>query len=321
MAPGLKFAVRIHQDGWRYPELETVWQESERLGYDGASLYDVLGSSGPECWTALTALTAATRRIAAIPLVLANPYRHPAVLAKMAATLDSISGGRLILGLGSGGAPAEAAAFGIPWPAARERLAALGEAIEVMRLLWRGGGSYPGRWFRLDEASGYPDTARPGGPPVLIGGHGAGLLRVAAQHADLCNVGFDLPAAEWRGLAERLSPIARAAGRDPGPPAFAHNATVLLATDEAQLTRQVAAWAARHGLTERAARGRLEHSLAGTPEQVRRRLRGLEQAGVRWVFLLFEDLPRLAGLRLFAERVMPEFRTGLGDGTGARLAF
>ena len=116
----MRFVVRIHQRGWTYPELEAVWRESERLGYDGASLYDVLGDSGPECWTALTALTAVTHRLVAVPLVLANPYRHPAVLGKMAATLDALSGGRVILGLGAGGSAADAAAFGVSWPPARE---------------------------------------------------------------------------------------------------------------------------------------------------------------------------------------------------------
>src|SRR6266513_5127943 len=157
----MRFVVRIHQHGWTYPELETVWRESERLGYDGASLYDVLGDSGPECWTALTALTATTTKLVAVPLVLSNPYRHPAVLAKMAATLDTLSAGRVILGLGAGGSAADAAAFGIEWPPAGQRIAALAEAVQVMRMLWRGGGSFRGSWYQLHDAPGCPGTARP----------------------------------------------------------------------------------------------------------------------------------------------------------------
>jgi alkanesulfonate monooxygenase SsuD/methylene tetrahydromethanopterin reductase-like flavin-dependent oxidoreductase (luciferase family) len=111
----MRFVVRIHQHGWTYPELETVWRESERLGYDGASLYDVLGDSGPECWTALTALTAVTQKLVAVPMVLANPYRHPAVVGKMAATLDALSRGRVILGLGAGGSATDAAVSGVGW--------------------------------------------------------------------------------------------------------------------------------------------------------------------------------------------------------------
>jgi alkanesulfonate monooxygenase SsuD/methylene tetrahydromethanopterin reductase-like flavin-dependent oxidoreductase (luciferase family) len=309
----VRFAVRIHQSGWTYSQLETVWAESERLGYDAASLYDVLSAPGPECWTALTALTRATRKLVAVPLVLANPYRHPAVVAKMAATLDELSCGRIILGVGAGGSDQDAAAFGMDWPSAGQRIAALGEAVEVMRMLWRGGGSFAGRWYRLRDAPGYPGAGPatgPEGPPVLIGGHGPDLLRVAARHADLCNVGFDLSADAWRELGERLAGQAREAGRPPGSPALVHNATVLLGADEADVARQVAAWAHRRGLTEDSARSRLRHALVGTPGQVSERLKALEAAGVSWVFLLFDSLPSLGALQSFAETVLPEQASG-----------
>jgi alkanesulfonate monooxygenase SsuD/methylene tetrahydromethanopterin reductase-like flavin-dependent oxidoreductase (luciferase family) len=304
----MRFAVRIHQSGWTYSQLETVWQESERLGYDGASLYDVLGAPGPECWTALTALTRATQKLVAVPMVLANPYRPPAVLAKMAATLDELSGGRIIVGLGAGGSDDDATAFGVPWLPVGQRIAALGEAVEVMRMLWHGGGSFDGRWYQLRDAPGYPGASRPEGPPILIGGHGPNLLRTAARHADLCNVGFDLSADDWRGLRRRLADHAREAGRPPGSPGLVHNATVLIGADEADVTRQVSQWAHRRGLTEDDARSRLSHSLHGTPGQVCEQLKALEAAGVSWVFLLFDGLPSLAGLRSFAATVMPNLR-------------
>jgi alkanesulfonate monooxygenase SsuD/methylene tetrahydromethanopterin reductase-like flavin-dependent oxidoreductase (luciferase family) len=306
----MRFVVRIHQDGWSYPGLAAAWQESERLGYDAASLYDVLGISGPECWTALTALTAASKKLIAVPLVLSNPYRHPAALAKMAATLDTLSGGRVILGLGAGGSATDAAAFGIDWPPAGQRIAALAEAVQVMRMLWRGGGSFRGRWYQLRDAHGGPETAHPGGPPVLIGGHGPHLVKIAARHADLCNIGFDLPVDEWQRLASLLGGYLHEAGREPGALGLTHNATVLLGDDEDDVSRQISQWAARRGLTEEAARTRLKNSLAGTPAQVGERLRALEAAGVSWVFLLFPDLPGLASLRSFAESVMPGLRSG-----------
>ena len=158
-------------------------------------------------------------------------------------------------------------------------------------------------------------TARPGGPPVLIGGHGPHLLRAAARHADLCNVGFDLPVDDWRGLVPLLAGYLGEAGRGRESLGLTHNATVLLGADEADVARQVPAWAARRGLTEDAARARLGHSLAGTPRQVSERLRALAAAGVGWVFLLFDDLPHLGGLRAFAEAVMPALHSGQG-GTG-----
>jgi alkanesulfonate monooxygenase SsuD/methylene tetrahydromethanopterin reductase-like flavin-dependent oxidoreductase (luciferase family) len=304
----MRFVVRIHQNGWTFEELAEVWAESDRLGYDGASLYDLLGIDGPECWTALTALTAATQKLVAIPMVLANPYRHPAVLAKMAATLDTLSRGRVVLGLGAGGSADDAAAFGLEWPPAGQRIAALGEAAEVMRVLWSGGGSFGGRWYQLRDATGYPAPARPGGPPILIGGHSPRLLRIAARHADLANIGFDLAADDWRRLQAQLHGYAHQAGRMPGDLGLTHNATVLCGADEADVSRRVSEWAVRRSLTEESARAKLKHSLTGTPGQVAERLRALEAAGVSWVFLLFDDLPRLAGLRLFAEAVMPDLR-------------
>ena len=178
----MRFVVRIHQNGWSYQELQAVWRESERLGYDGASLYDVLGINGPECWTALTALTARTQKLIAVPLVLSNPYRHPAVVARMAATLDTVSPGRVIVGLGAGGSDADAAAFGVHWPAAAQRIEALGEAVQVMRILWGGGGSFSGRWYQLSDAPAYRDDAQSASLPILIGGHGPRPPAPAAAH-------------------------------------------------------------------------------------------------------------------------------------------
>ncbi|HEX6523251.1 MAG TPA: LLM class flavin-dependent oxidoreductase [Streptosporangiaceae bacterium] len=298
--------MRIHQNGWSYRELEAVWREIERLGYDGASLYDVLGINGPECWTALTALTARIRRLVAVPLVLSSPYRHPAVVARMAATLDAVSPGRVIVGLGAGGSDADAAAFGVRWPPAAQRIEALGEAAQVMRILWGGGGSFSGRWYQLRDAPAYRDTVRAEDLPILIGGHGPRLLRTAARHADLCNIGFDLAPGEWRLLGSTLAAHARQAGRVPGSVGFTHNATVLLGGDEAEFSRLVSAWASRRDLSEESARQKLEHSLAGTPQQVCERLRALEAAGVTWVFLLFDNARDFVGLRLFAEAVMTE---------------
>jgi alkanesulfonate monooxygenase SsuD/methylene tetrahydromethanopterin reductase-like flavin-dependent oxidoreductase (luciferase family) len=306
----MRFAVRIHQNGWSYQELEEVWRESERLGYDGASLYDVLGIDGPECWTALTALTARTRRLVSVPLVLSNPYRHPAVVAKMAATLDAVSPGRVMVGIGAGGSGADAAAFGVPWPPPAQRIEALAEAVQVMRAAWSGGGSFRGRWYQLREAPAYRGGAGAAGavgaapPPILIGGHGPRLIRTAAQHADLANIGFDLPPREWHRLRRTLATCAREAGRAPESPVLTHNATVLLGSDEADFSRLVSAWASRRGLSEEAARRKLEHALAGTAHQVRAKVKALEAAGVGWVFLLFDDARDVAALRLFAEAVM-----------------
>src|SRR5260370_38150245 len=97
----IHFIARVHQTHMRYQQLLAIWQAADSLGSGGASLYDLLAAPCLECWTAITMLTMATRRIRAIPMVLSHTYRHPAVLAKMAATLDIVSGGRRLLGLWS----------------------------------------------------------------------------------------------------------------------------------------------------------------------------------------------------------------------------
>src|SRR5215467_9675171 len=132
------FFVRVHQTRMTYQHLLTIWQAADSLGYDGASLYDLLAAPCLECWTTLTMLTMATHRIRAIPMVLSYTYRHPAVLAKMAATLDVVSGGRLVLGLGAGGSRRDHEASGIPWQPLQERLRQLEEGIQLLRSLWSG---------------------------------------------------------------------------------------------------------------------------------------------------------------------------------------
>ncbi|GIW06021.1 MAG: LLM class F420-dependent oxidoreductase [Dehalococcoidia bacterium] len=303
----MRFVVRCHQGGWTWQQLAAVWREADQLGYDGASLYDLL-DTGLECWTALTALVATTRLVG-IPLVLANPYRPPAVVAKMAATLDALSGGRVILGLGSGGAPADAARYGVAWPPAARRAAALEDAVRAMRLLWQGGGIFAGEGVRLAGASGAPPPATPGGPLVLIGGHGRRyLLRAAARVGDLCNIGIDLEETDWLAYRSLLDGYCREVGRDPASLGLTHNATVLLGHDESDYQRKLSAWAARRSIPVEEAAARLRTALAGTPDMVSERIARLKALGISWVFLIFQDLPDVAMMRLFAEQVLPRVR-------------
>src|SRR5262249_25073313 len=139
-------------------------RHAEALGFDLATVHpDILHGPEPslETWTVLTWLAARTATIALAPFVLALPYRHPAVVAKMAETLDRLSGGRLVLGLGAGGplprAEAAVRAFGLARRSPGERVAALEEAIDVMRGLWGTPAfSYAGRHFAVEGASVTP---------------------------------------------------------------------------------------------------------------------------------------------------------------------
>jgi ureidoacrylate peracid hydrolase len=200
-----RFCVRIHHAGYSYPRLRNVWRTADRLGYDGASLYDVLAPRAFEVWTALSVLATATRRLTAIPLVLDISYRHPALLAKMAATLDHLTGGnRLILGLGYGGNPADHLTYGFDWPSSvSTRVTRLEQDVVRIRSLW------------ADPEHGFPPRTQ-GGPPILIASRGRqyGLAGVG-RHADLCNVSFDLSPSEWREYQRVLAEHCRRAGRNP----------------------------------------------------------------------------------------------------------
>jgi len=161
----------------------------EAAGYAGVWCWDHFVSRGRrsdpvlECWTTLTALAASSERLTVGPFVLNVMNRHPAVVARMAATLQEASAGRLILGMGIGGHAAEHEAYGIPFPAVGERVARLEEAVGVIRALWTGGPvSREGRYYALRDAYAYP---RPDPlPPIIVGGETTAGARLAARIGD-----------------------------------------------------------------------------------------------------------------------------------------
>jgi alkanesulfonate monooxygenase SsuD/methylene tetrahydromethanopterin reductase-like flavin-dependent oxidoreductase (luciferase family) len=307
----IHFIVRVHQAHMTYQHLLAIWQAADSLGYDGASLYDLLAAPCLECWTTLTMLTTATRRIRAVPMVLAHTYRHPAMLAKMAATLDMASEGRLVLGLGAGGSKRDHEASGIPWRPLQERLAQLEEGIQLLRFLWSGqDGPFASRSYGRVKGPGFPQPYQRGGPPILVGGHGERyVLRTVARVADLCNIGFDLSPAQWQRYQETLARAADEEGRPPAAIGLTHNATVLLGTSVEMIRTQVECYAQAQRLSTAAARQRLAHALVGTPEQCIARLQAYVTLGIRTFFLVFPDLPNLASLQLFAATVLPAFHS------------
>jgi F420-dependent oxidoreductase-like protein len=188
-----------------WPDQQRPWHEIaalvdhvESTGWDGVYVYDHfmpddeigLSQSGPvlEGWTTLTAIATRTSRLRLGTLVLGNLYRQPAVLANMAATLDHISGGRLVLGIGAGWQNNEHAAYGIDLPAPGARLDQFEEACQVITSLLRGGRTdFDGRYYRLADAPCEPQPLQVR-LPVLIGGRGERrTLRIVAQFADEWN--------------------------------------------------------------------------------------------------------------------------------------
>ena len=309
MTNSINFIARLHQGGFDYAYLRELFRAADRLGYDGASLYDLLSIPTLECWTTLSALAAETERVRLIPMVLANLYRHPATLAKMAATLDVISGGRLVLGIGAGGGEGDHNAYGLPYPPMRERARMLGEAVQVIRLLWSGERvSFEGEYYRLDNA--LCDPAQRPGPPILIGGHGERyLLRAAAQHADITNMRADMSIAEHEAKRRVLDDHCHAVGREPSEVALSHNAHVFIGRDDAAVNALLTEHAARHNMSPERFRASLGNAIVGTPPQCIEQLRQYADYGIRWFFLLFPEPVRVADMELFASEVLPQFRS------------
>ncbi len=161
----------------------------EAAGYAGVWTWDHFISRGTktdpvlEAWTTLALTAAATSRVTVGTFVANVMNRHPAVLARMAATLQEASGGRLVLGIGIGGAPAEHEAYGIPFPPIHERVGHLEEAVAVLRALWTGGPvSLEGRHYPLRNAYAYPVPTPP--PPIIVGGETRAGARLAARIGD-----------------------------------------------------------------------------------------------------------------------------------------
>jgi alkanesulfonate monooxygenase SsuD/methylene tetrahydromethanopterin reductase-like flavin-dependent oxidoreductase (luciferase family) len=177
---------------------------AEEAGFEGIALMDHLApplATGHDMWEAMTAATwllARTRTLVVGHLVLCDALRHPAVLARQAATLDHASGGRFELGIGWGSVPDELDTFGVGMDPPRERVARLGESLEVIRALWTGEQvTYEGRFFRLRDAQQRPVPTRP--IPILVGGVGRRTLELVRAHADWWNV----PIHELHRLDER----------------------------------------------------------------------------------------------------------------------
>ncbi len=204
----------------RYETIRAVAMQAEADGFDSLWFVDHLfyrdedGTTGVwECWTVLSALAEATRRVELGPLVLCNSLRNPAILAKMATTLDEVSHGRLILGIGAGWNEPEYKAFGVPFD---HRVDRLEEALQVLSPLLRDGhADFAGRYYQARDCEIAPRGPRPAGPPLLVGGEGPRMLTLAARYGDMWNTGYmGKPETMTEPLA-RIAGACRKVGRDP----------------------------------------------------------------------------------------------------------
>ena len=279
----------------RWPELADLARTIEDLGFDAVWVGEHLlyrwptrPARGPwEAWALMGALAAATSRVTIGPLVACTAFHNPAVLAKQAATIDEISGGRFVLGLGAGWNETEFRAFGIPFD---HRIDRFEEAFTIIRtLLQEGAVDFAGTWYQARDCELLP-RPRPGGPPLLIGSNGPRMLRIAARHVGAWNTWYADTGNTPGGVAPlsaRVDEAARDVGRDP-----------------AAIARTVAVHVRMPGGTGRtmgddATTDRIV-PLEGDPESIAAGLRSYAEVGVSEVQVVLDPIDR-PSVERFAE--------------------
>jgi F420-dependent oxidoreductase-like protein len=270
-----------------------------------------------EAWTLMAALGAATERVRLGQMCTCMGYRNPVYLAKVAATIDVVSGGRVEMGIGGGWYEHEWRAYGYGFPSPGQRLAMLDEGVQIMRQLWsKGRASFSGRRYLVDGAICRPLPLQDGGIPLWIAGGGEKkTLRIAAQHAEYTN--FD---GTPEGFAHKSGVLERHCldlGRDFASITRSANYNVVIAATARDVEDRLA-WIRQHVagvLPERADQvvEQWRHGPAvGTPEQVVETLRGLQDAGMTYAICYFAEAAYdLSGVELFEREVIPEL---VGDG-------
>lgn len=230
--------------------------------------------------------------------VLCNSFRNPAHLAKMAATMQALSGGKVVLGIGAGWNEEEYLAYGWPFPSARIRIAQLAEAIELIRIMWtRAPASYSGEHYQI--AGAYCEPQPDPTPPIMVGGAGEKyLLRVVAQHADWWNYIYVDPET-YTHKQNVLKEHCRVVDRNYDEILQMTNNGILIGATEADVKRLQNDPDVRPGG---------DGTLVGTPEQVTEQLMTAIESGARYITVHFCDVPRPDGTLLFAEEVMPHLR-------------
>jgi alkanesulfonate monooxygenase SsuD/methylene tetrahydromethanopterin reductase-like flavin-dependent oxidoreductase (luciferase family) len=249
-----------------YQEIRGDALRAEAGGFDSLWLYDPLlfrQEGEPigiwECWTILSALAEATQRAELGALVLCNTFRNPAILAKMAATLDEVSQGRFILGIGAGWNQAEYEAFGLPYD---HRVDRFEEALQLIRPLLREGAvDFQGEYYQARDCQIKPRGPSPSGPPILVGCNGPRMKRLTARYADQWNEGYFGQPDTFKGALAEMEAACADVGRDPAT--LKKTALLMLAYPDLGLPA-----------------GFNDPHLSGSSEEIATALRGYEALGV-----------------------------------------
>jgi F420-dependent oxidoreductase-like protein len=326
----MRFGAFVPQ-GWRldltgidrtkhWETMTGVAQRIEEVGFESLWVYDHFHTvpaptqeATYEAWTLMASLAAVTSTVRLGQMCTCNTYRPPSYLAKVAASIDVISGGRLEMGIGAGWYEHEHDGYGYPFLEPGPRIRMLEEGVEIMKAMWTEDVvDYDGRHYRLQGAICQPKPLQSPHIPLWVAGGGEQLtLRVAARHAQYTNFGVK---PEWFShKSDVLAGHCRDVGRDFDEITRSANFNIVCADTEADVADRIGMVKARfveHVTEEKAEEQlRLYRHNSGTPEQVVDSLREWEKLGLAYAIVYFPDAAYdLSSLELFAREVIPEFR-------------
>lgn len=293
---------------------ESIWRSDHLTSLMGEPGRDALA-----LWPSLTVAATQSRRLRFGPLVCPVTFRNPVILARSAAAIDQLSGGRFSLGLGAGWNRREHEAFGFLFPPMQQRLGMLEEAIKVIRLLWTGERvSFNGQYFQLHDATMRPAPVKPGGLPIIIGGSGKErLLGIIARNADEWNV-HGITRQQYHAKWQTVARLASEANRDPESIRRSLMGPYLIGMNQAELRRRAGRLqqiipALREIPTAQVPdRLRERGWLVGTPEEITAGIRSWEAAGIQRFMLQTMDQQDLTALAQLAQEVIPRVSTPAG---------
>ncbi|OGD45764.1 hypothetical protein A3K70_00650 [Candidatus Bathyarchaeota archaeon RBG_16_48_13] len=316
----LKFSVQLGSRGSipDYSTLKDVFLECEQLGYDAVYLPDGLQWTDFECWTALSNIAAFTKTLRLGPAATFFTYRHPALIAKMASTLDTLSDGRLELRLGAGGSGVliDEKYCGIALPKPDARVKMLEEGVQIIKELWlKEQATFRGKYFNVTDATCHPRPLQKPRPPITICADGREMIKVAAKHADIWEASLSLEAYERK--AQVFERYCKKYGRDQDSIERSFEIIVAIAENDREAKKMLD----EHKRERAAARGYgfdpLEHAIAGSPNRCAEDIIKYRRAGISSFTIFFLGLKTLESLRLFANQVIPIIKnTKSQDQTG-----
>ncbi|GCE30238.1 LLM class F420-dependent oxidoreductase [Dictyobacter alpinus] len=306
----MKFGISL-PNGWKmslvdikdpveaYETMTNVAKTADETGYEAVWLVDHFHTIPQptqevtfECMMSLAAIARDTKRIRIGQIVTCNSYRNPALLAKMASTLDVLSHGRLNFGIGAGWYEHEYRAYGYPFPDAPERLRMLREALQVIHAMWeQEEATFEGKYYQIKGAINQPKGVQKPHIPILIGGGGEKVtLKLVAQYGDACNVGGDL-----KTLTHKLDVLkhhCETVGRDYNSIYRTTGSFCSIADTDEEAMALVPA-SVKQGLTDTA--------LVGSPETIRQRIATFESLGIDEIIIDFPSATDLTAIHRFAK--------------------